>query len=152
MATNDLKWTETSSTTCISLTASVTNGNMAGGTTILDNSTNKYVWATATFNNPDAWGGVPTNNSTVDLYMVKHDVDGTSDETAAPTGTDPESADLVGSFKIYDANEEQRKTFVFSLLGVSSAHFYIRNNTGQTITYTSSPITVKIKPITVAPT
>ena len=70
-----------SATTCISLTASLTNGNVAGGTTVLDNSTTLYPFAVATFNNPDTFGAAPTDKSTVDLYMVRQDVDGTSDDT-----------------------------------------------------------------------
>lgn len=137
-----------SATTVISLTSSVTNGNTAGGTTILDNSTNLYPFAVATFNNPDTFGAAPTDKSTIDLYMVRQDVDGTSDDTAAPSGTDLESAEYVGSFLIYDTDEEQRKTITISLNGVQKAYFYIINNTGQTITYTSGAITVKITPFT----
>lgn len=137
-----------SATTCISLTASLTNGNVAGGTTVLDNSTTLYPFAVATFNNPDTFGAAPTNNSTIDLYMVRQDVDGTSDDTAAPTTTDVESAEYVGSFLVYDTDEEQRKTITISLNGVQKAHFYIFNNTGQTITYSSGAITVKVTPFT----
>lgn len=137
-----------SSTTAISLTASVTNTNTGGGTTELDNSTDLYPYATATLAVLDTFGGVPTNRSTVDLYMVRTDVDSTNDDTSVPTGTDVEASEYVGSFLIYDTNEAQRNTIVISLEGVRKAKFYIKNNCGQTLTYTSNPITVKIHPYT----
>lgn len=135
-----------SPTTVISLTSSLSNGNVAGGSTVLDNSSDLYPFAVATFNNPDTFGAAPTNNSTVDLYLVRQDVDSTSDDTAVPATTDVESAEYVGSFLIYDTDEEQRKTITISLHGIQKAHFYIFNNTGQTITYSSGAITVKVTP------
>lgn len=146
---NEQKMSFDSATTCISLTSSLVDGNVAGGTTELDNSTNLYPLASATFNNPDTFGAAPTDNSTINLYMVRNDTDGTSDDTSTPSGTDIEAAELVGSFIIYNNDEEQRNTFVFSLLGVKKANFYIKNNTGQTITYSSNAITVKITPFTI---
>jgi hypothetical protein len=138
-------------TTCISLTSTLADGSVGGGTSALDNSTDLYPLAQAVFNNPDAFASAPTDGSTVDLYMVRQDVDGTSDDTSAPTGTDIEAAEYVGSFKIYNTNEEQRNTQVISLTGVQSAHFYIQNNCGQTLSYTSAPITVKVHPFTFVP-
>lgn len=146
---NEQKMAFASSTTCISLTTSLSDGNVAGGTTELDNSTNLYPLATAVFNNPDTFGAAPDDRSTIDLYMVRNDTDGTSDDTSAPTGTDVEGAEYVGSFVIYNTDEEQRNSFTFSLLGVEKADFFIKNNTGQTITYSSGAITVKIAPFTI---
>jgi len=146
---NEQKMAFASATTVISLTASVTDDNIGGGTTELDNSTDLYPLAIAVFNNPDTFGAAPDDRSTVDLYMVRNDTDGTDDDTSAPTGTDVEGAELVGSFVIYDADEEQRNSFTFSLLGVKKADFYIKNNTGQSIVYSSGAITVKVTPFTI---
>ena len=146
---NEQKMAFASATTVISLTASVTDDNIGGGTTELDNSTNLYPLATAVFNNPDTFGAAPDDRSTIDLYMVRHDTDSTSDDTSAPSGTDVEAAELVGSFIIYNTDEEQRNSFTFSLLGVKKAGFFIKNNTGQTITYSSGAITVKVTPFTI---
>ena len=82
--------------------------------------------------------------------MVQQNVDGTLDDTSAPTGSDVEAADYCCSFLIYDTDEEQRKTEIFSLLGVRSAYFYIKNNTSSTIDWVSSAITVKVEPVTMA--
>lgn len=135
-----------SATTVISLTAALSNGNVAGGTTLLDNSTDLYPFARAVLDVPDTFAGAPTNLSTVDLYMVRQDVDGTSDDTSAPTSADVEAAEYVGSFLIYDTDEQQRRTINIDLHGVTKAYFYIFNNTGQALSYTSNPITVKITP------
>jgi len=43
------------------------------------------------------------------------------------------------------------KPIIISLLGVQKAQFYFGNNSGQQISYTSSPTTVKITPFSVMP-
>jgi hypothetical protein len=138
-------------TSVVSSAAAIASGSSAGGTNILDNSTEKYPWARAVLDIPDTFAGAPTNNSTVDLYMVMQDVDNTSDDTAAPASGDMESAQLVGSFLIYDTDEAQRKTITISLHGVLKAHFYIYNGCGQQLSYTSNPITVKVTPFSYIP-
>lgn len=137
-----------SSTTVVSSAAAISDGNVAGGTAILDNSTDLYPFATATLSVPDTFAAAPTDRSTVDLWMVRQDVDGTNDDTSTPTGTDVEAAELVGSFLVYDTDEAQRNTITISLNGVQKANFYIKNNTGQALSYTSNPITVKVHPFT----
>jgi len=145
-----MKWSATT-TTVIDLTADLTNNSVAGGTTLLDNSTELMPYARATFNNPGTFGAAPTNNSTVNLYAVLQDTDGTSDDTAAPTGSDVESARFMGAFTIYDTDEEQRCSIDIDLMGIQKAHFYIENKTGQTITGSASHIYVKITPYTLTP-
>jgi len=145
---NEQKMAFDSPTTAISLTASLADGDVAGGTTELDNSTNLYPLAKATFSNPDGFGAAPDDRSVVELWMVRNDTDGADDDTSAPTGSDVEAAELVGQFVIYNTDEEQRNSFVFSLAGVSKADFYIRNQCGQTITYSAGAITVKVTPYT----
>ena len=145
-----MKWSATT-TTVIDLTADLTNNSVAGGTTLLDNSTELMPYARATFNNPGTFGAAPTNNSTVNLYAVLQDTDGTSDDTAAPTGSDVESARFMGAFTIYDTDEEQRCSIDIDLIGIQKAYFYIENKTGQTITGSASHIYVKITPYTLTP-
>ena len=148
---NEQKFAKGSTTTVISLTASLADDDVAGvtGATELDNTTDKYPMAQAVFNNPDTFGAAPDDRSVIELLMVRKDVDGTDDDTSTPAGTDIEGAEHVGNFLIYNTDEEQRNTFNFSILGVEKANFFIRNLTGQTITYTSGPITVKITPMTI---
>lgn len=145
-----MKWSATT-TTVIDLSADLTNNSVAGGTTLLDNSTELMPYARATFNNPGTFGAAPTNNSSVNLYAVLQDTDGTSDDTAAPTGSDVESARFMGAFTIYDTDEEQRCSIDIDLMGIQKAYFYIENKTGQTITGSASHIYVKITPYTLTP-
>ena len=145
---NEAKQSFASATTVISLTASVSDGAVAGGTTELNNSANLYPLALAVLDVPDSFGAAPDDRSTVDLYMVRHDVDGASDDTSAPTGSDVEASEYVGSFLIYDTDEAQRNSQVISLLGVKKADFFIKNNCGQTLSYSANPITVKVTPFT----
>ncbi len=149
---NDLvqKFSSTT-TTVIDLTVDLTNNSVGGGSALLDNSTELFPYAIATFNNPGTFGAAPTNNSTVNLYAVLQDTDGTSDDTAAPTSSDVESARFMGAFPIYDTNEEQRVTINIDLSGIKKAYFYIENKTGQTITGSGSHIYVKITPHTLTP-
>lgn len=140
-----------STTTVIDLTSDLTTGNCAGGTTLLDNSSELYPYAIAVFNNPGTFGAAPTNNSSVSLYAVLQDTDSTSDDTATPATTDLESARYMGSFLIYDTDEEQRVSINISLEGIKKAYFYIMNNTGQTISGSGSHIYVKITPYTITP-
>jgi hypothetical protein len=149
---NEMKMVFGSPTTVIDLTADLTNTSVAGGTTLLDNSTALYPYAVAVFNNPGTFGAAPTNLSSVNLFAVLQDTDGTSDDTSAPASTDVEAARFMGAFPIYDTDEEQRVSINISLEGIQKAHFYIENRTGQTITGNSSHIYVKITPFTVAPT
>lgn len=143
-----MKWSATT-TTVIDLTADLTNNSVAGGTRLLDNSTELMPYARATFNNPGTFGAAPTNNSTVNLYAVLQDTDGTSDDTAAPTGSDVESARFMGAFTIYDTDEEQRCSIDIDLMGIQKAYFYIENKTGQTITCRSA--TLKLRSFWVTP-
>jgi len=151
MANDLIQKFSASTTTVIDLTADLSNNNVGGGSALLDNSTELYPYAIAVFNNPGTFGAAPTNNSTVNLYAVLQDVDSTSDDTAAPTGADVESARFMGAFPIYDMDEEQRVSIDISLTGIRKAYFYIENKCGQTITGTGSHIYVKITPYTVTP-
>ncbi len=151
MANDLIQKFSSTTTTVIDLTADLTNNNVGGGSALLDNSTEKFPYAVATFNNPGTFGAAPTNLSSVNLYAVVQDVDGTSDETATPTGTDVESARFMGAFPIYDTDEEQRVSINISLEGILKAYFYIENKTGQTITGSASHIYVKVTPYTLTP-
>lgn len=151
MANDLIQKFSSTTTTVIDLTADLTNNSVGGGSALLDNSTELFPYAVATFNNPGTFGAAPTNNSTVNLYAVLQDTDGTSDDTAAPTSSDVESARFMGAFLIYDTDEEQRATINIDLTGIKKAYFYIENKTGQTITGSGSHIYVKITPFTLTP-
>ena len=139
-------------TEVISTTATVADGEVVGGQTEFDNSTGLHGVAVAVINVPDTFGAAPTGP--IDIYMVRAEIDSTNDGTAlayaalttADNITDPEYAEWVGSFNP-DQDEAYRDHCTISLLGVKKAKYYIMNNTGTTLVYSSSAITLDIIPI-----
>jgi hypothetical protein len=156
---NQTKMVFGSSTTVCSLAATLANAaNTYSGLgsytqTQLDNSTDLYPWGRAVLGVPDTFAAAPTAGSTVDLYMTLDDIDGTSDETPEPGATDIlYLAKFVGSFVLDNQDVATIKPLIFSLHGVQKARFNILNSSGQTMSYTSAAITVKVTPFTYGPT
>jgi hypothetical protein len=150
---NELKQVYGAATTVISCAAAVANANGTDTShaTQLDNS-NDYPYGLAVLHIPDTFAAAPANGSSIDLYMVRDDIDGTNDETPVPTSTDMiYLATYVGSWIMDNQDVETRKAMVIDLRGVRKARFFIWNQTGQQISYTSNPTTVKVTPFTVAP-
>lgn len=149
---NETKMVYGSQVTVVSVAANVASAGVAGGTADLDNSVNLYPWAQATLF-VNSWSVAPTDKSTVNLYAVLQDVDGTLDDTAAPSSSDVKSARFMGAFPIFGTTTtEQRATITISLEGLQKAKFYVENKTGQQIVAGSgTELTVKIKPFTYAP-
>lgn len=156
---NELKMVFGSSTTVISLAATLssaanTYSGLAGCTmTQLDNSTNLYPYARVVLSIPDTFAAAPTAGGSIDLYMTMDDIDGTSDETPVPAATDIiYLGKYLGSFVVDNQDVATIKPIVVSLEGVQKAQFYILNSSGQQISYSSNPTTVKVTPFTYAPT
>lgn len=156
---NELKMVFGSTTTVISHAATLASGantysGLTGCTmTQLDNSTLLYPYARAVLSIPDTFAAAPTAGGTIDLYMTQDDIDGTSDETPVPAASDIiYLAQWVGSWVVDNQDVANIKPIIISLLGVQKAQFYIINNCGQQISYTSNPTTVKITPFSVMPT
>ena len=100
---------------------------------------------------PD-WGAAPTDLSTIDLYMVRQDVDSTDDDTTTPATTDTEGAEYCGSFVLNNDDELQRKTIVISLTGVKKCLFYVKNNSGQNMNNDGGTnFIMKVTPFTYEP-
>lgn len=140
-----------SATTVISLAATLANAanTTTSEATQLDNSTNKYPYALAVLNITDTFAAAPTAGATIDLYMVMDDVDGTTDETPVPASSDIlYLAKWVGAFVMDNQDVATVKPIVISLHGVLKARFFIYNQCGQTISYSSTATTVKITPFT----
>lgn len=141
-------------TTVVSKAGTIANGanTESADATQLDNSTELYPYAKAVLGIPDTFAAAPTAGGTVDLYMIEDDIDGTSDETPIPAASDIlYLARYVGSWVVDNQDVAVIKPIVISLEGVKKARFFILNNTGQQISYASSPTTVKVTPFTVAP-
>lgn len=156
---NEAKMVFGSATTVISLAATLANSantytGLTGLTnTQLDNSTALYPDAVAVLGLPDTFAAAPTAGGTVDLYYVQDDIDGTSDETPEPGATDIlYLAKYAGSWVVDNQDVANIKPINISLRGVRKARYFIANNTGQTLSYASNPITVKITPWTIGPT
>ena len=154
----ELKMVFGSATTVISHAATLANAantysGLTGCTmTQLDNSTTLYPYARAVLDIPDTFAAAPTAGSTVDLYMTQEDVDSTSDETPVPGATDIVNlAKFVGSFVLDNQDVATRKAITISLEGVQKGQFYILNSSGQTISYSTNPTTVKVTPFSYVP-
>ena len=79
---------------------------------------------------PD-WAAAPTDLSTVSLYMVRSEVDGTDDDTTTPASADTEGAEYLGAFVLNNDDELQRKTIIVPMTGVRKCKFYVLNGSGQ---------------------
>lgn len=153
-----VKWKmAASATTVISLAASLANGgNTHSGhsgitQTALDNSTDKYPHCKFVLNVPETFAAAPSVGGYFDIWMTENDIDSTSDETPVPGATDiTELARYVGTIKIDNQDVANLKPLTVHgvLAGVSSALFYLRNQTGQATTYSSTALTLKATPFT----
>lgn len=134
----------------------LTDGEIAGGQTEFDNSTNGHTLGVLVINAADSFSAAPAGP--IEVYMIRNDIEGTQEGTAlgggsALTGnsnqTDIEYAEYVGSF-FPTVDEAYIDHLTISLLGVLKAKFYIKNNTGVTMDYTANPIIVDLVPISLA--
>lgn len=155
---NELKMVFGSTTTVISLAGALNNGSNVysgdGVTTFtqLDNSTSLYPYAKAVLNIADTFAAAPSAGATVDLFVQEDDVDGTTDETPVPAASALENrARYLGSWVIEASDIAHVKAISISLEGIVKGRFFIRNSTGQQISYSSNPTTVKITPYTYVP-
>lgn len=145
-------------TTVISLAAALANAantynGLSGCTmTLLDNSTDLYPHAKCVLNINDTFAAAPTAGGTIDLWYTEEDIDGTTDETPLPGASDIlYLAKYAGSFTIDNQDVATIKPIVISLHGIQKAQWYLLNNCGQQISYTSVATTLKITPFTYGP-
>lgn len=127
-------------------------GNFMGGTPTEFNNTNDSTvpyaeYATASLDFQMASGAI--EGQTLDLYMVRKEVELGVDDTDPPTagGSDANGAQYVGAFVTDGVTSAQQRTIVISLRGVRYADFYIKNNGGSNLnSLTSSATTLRIIP------
>lgn len=157
---NEVKFVYGSTTTCISLAATLNNAantytGMSGITmTALSNSL-QYPDARFVLDIPDTFAAAPTAGSTIDVYMTVDNIDSTSDETPVPASSDLiYLAKYVCSFQMDNQDVATRKVRIVPgcLHGVVDANFFLYNGCGQTLSYSSNPITLKVTPLSVMPT
>lgn len=121
--------------TVINLASDIAAANFSGAPAATYDNTNDaavpyapYAKAMAEF--PD-WGAAPAAGSTVELWGVLKDTDGTDDDTDAPSGTASGGARYFGCWVIAAADALQRRTITINMMGVEKVDFYLKNNTAQ---------------------
>ncbi len=126
-----------SAQTVINLSTDIAAGNFSGSpaATFTNDDTAvpaaSHALAMAEF--PD-WAAAPVAGTVVELWGLLKDVDGTDDDTGAPSGTASGGARYFGSFVIEAADALQRRTIVISLEGIGNGitvDFYLKNGTAQ---------------------
>lgn len=140
--------------TVIDTGVDVAAGNFSVSTTIFDNTTDAIVpyatHANAIASFPD-WAAAPAANSIVELWALLQDVDGTNDDTQAPSGSTSGGARYLGSFTISADDALQRRTIVIDLRGIKKCNFYFRNQTAQNMNNDAGTnAIVKIEPFVIA--
>lgn len=138
--------------TCIDTASNISSGNFSGSpAATFDNTSDSAVpyarWAVCTAVFPD-WSAAPAAGATIDVYGVLQDVDSTSDDTDAPSGTTVGGAKFFGSFILAAADALQRRTIVIDVLGVQKVNFYWKNATAVTMTNNGGTNgTMKVTPL-----
>lgn len=121
--------------TVINLATDIAAGNFSGApAATYDNTTDGAVpyadYAVAMAEFPD-WAAAPVAGTVVELWGVQKDVDGTDDDTDAPSGTANGGAMYFGAWVIAAVDALQRRTITISMLGIQKVDFYIKNGTAQ---------------------
>ena len=141
--------------TVINLATDIAAGNFSGAPAATF-SNNDATYPDAPFANamaefPD-WAAAPVAGTVIELWGLLKDVDGTDDDTDAPSGTASGGARYFGAWPIAAADALQRRTIVISLLGINNSitvDFYLKNLTAQNMNNDGGTnCVVKITPFT----
>jgi len=120
--------------TVINTTTDIAATNFSGAPTTFDNTTDAAVpyadRAQAMLEAPD-WAAAPVAGTTIDLYGVLLNTDGTDDDTDAPSGAASGGARYFGSWVIAAADALQRRSINIDISDVKQCDFYIKNSTAQ---------------------
>jgi hypothetical protein len=122
--------------TVINTASDIAAGNFSGApAAAFDNNSDSVVpyatHAQAMIEMPD-WAAAPVAGTLIELWGVLKNVDGTDDDTDAPSGTASGGARLFGAWVVAAVDALQRRTIVISLEGVhDKVDFYIKNGTAQ---------------------
>jgi hypothetical protein len=122
--------------TVINTASDIAASNFSGAPTTYDNTSDADVpyapYALATLAAPD-WAAAPVAGTTIELWGVLIDTDGSNDDTDAPATTVVGGARFLGSWIVAGVDALQRRTITIDMLGVLKVDFYIRNGTAQTM-------------------
>jgi hypothetical protein len=96
------------------------------------------------------FGGTPAAGNTVEVWALPYDIDGTTDDTNAPSGTAAGGGRYLGKVDIAASSSGQVHTVDVFVGGFAAAsallEIYLFNRTSQTLT--GSGTTVKMTPFT----
>jgi hypothetical protein len=108
-------------------------------------------YALAMLEAPD-WAAAPAVGTSIELWGLLKDTDGTDDDTDAPSGTAHGGARYFGFWPMAAADALQRRTIEISLAGIIGGidvDFYIKNGTAQNMNNDGGTnCIVKITPFT----
>jgi hypothetical protein len=143
--------------TVINTATDIAAGNFSGApSATFDNTSDAAVpyatQALAMAEFPD-WAAAPVAGTTVSLYGVFLNTDGTDDDTDAPSGTANGGGYYFGSWIIAAADALQRRTIPIQIpAGVTAIDFYIKNETAQNMNNDGGTnCVVKITPVGYGP-
>lgn len=155
---NETKMVYAAEETAISLAATLANAantyeGLAACTHTTITNTENYPLAKIYINITDTFAAAPTAGSSIDVFITELNIDGTLDETPIPGATDIDYLGKpVGSFTIDNQDVALVKTFNISIEGVKAFRLNFKNACGQTISFASTPTTLKLQRFTYGPT
>jgi hypothetical protein len=136
--------------TVFNSTTDIAGGAFSGAGTAFDNTSDAAVpyatHAVAMIEMPD-WAAAPVAGTTVQLWGLMVDTDGTDDDTDAPASAASGGARFFGSWVVAAADSLQRREIVIDLTGVRKFTPYIFNGTAQNMNNDGgTAMVVKITP------
>lgn len=140
--------------TVINTATDIAANNFSGApAATFDNTTDAAVpyalFAEAMLEAPD-WAAAPVAGTVISLYGVLKNIDGTDDDTDAPSGTAVGGARFFGSWPMAAVDALQRRTITINLRGCREVDFYVHNGTAQNMNNDGgTSCVVKITPFTV---
>ena len=152
MATYIEKYFEGTAQTVINTATDIAASNFSGApAATYDNTTDAtypyapYANAMAEF--PD-WAAAPVAGTKIELWGVLKDIDGTDDDSDAPSGAASGGARFFGAWTVAAADALQRRTILIDTLGCNKIDFYIRNGTAQNMNNDAGTnCVVKVTPV-----
>lgn len=133
--------------TAVSLTADLTDGSVGGGSAEWANTDLAPLALAALYLPNGCTGGAWDASPAVYLWGSKLDIDGTSDETPQPSASDTVAAHYLGTFALDNhatPGTAQRREITFAT-GGRGWKLWIENDTGRSLDYVSTAMTVKVQ-------
>ncbi|WP_448506620.1 hypothetical protein [Immundisolibacter sp.] len=143
--------------TVFNLATDIAAGAFSGAGTDFDNTSDASVpdapFALAMIEIPD-WGAAPVAGTTVELWGLMLDTNGTADDTDPPSSTASGGARWLGSWVVAGVDAGvQRREIVINLTGIRKFTPYVKNMTAQNMNNDGGTnMIVKLTPFTIGVT